>query len=201
MLFDKTYGIIILAAGNSSRLGKPKQLLHYGNTTLLKNAVDESLKVPDAVVAVVTGAFNDLVEKELADRPVCIYHNSDWFSGMASSIRTGIRELTGYYPALEAIIIAVCDQPFFNAVVLNGLVKEFEISYKGIVASSYGETTGTPALFSKNYFGELMQLEDHQGAKKLIIAYPEDTASVSFPGGETDIDTEADYRALRDSEC
>jgi molybdenum cofactor cytidylyltransferase len=199
MLFDKTYGIIILAAGNSSRLGKPKQLLHYGSTTLLRNVVDESLKVPDAVVAVITGAFSDLVEKELADKPVCIYHNSDWSTGMASSIRTGIRELTAYYPALEAIIITVCDQPFLDAGILNGLLKEFETSYKGIVASSYGETTGTPALFSKNYFEELMQLGEQQGAKKLILAYPEDTATVPFPRGETDIDTDADYQQLQGS--
>jgi molybdenum cofactor cytidylyltransferase len=199
MLFDKTYGIIILAAGNSSRLGRPKQLLPYNNTSLVKNVVEESLNLPDAVVAVVTGAFSESIEKELADQAVCIYHNADWSTGMASSIKTGVRELTGYYPALEAIIITVCDQPFLNADMLTALIKEYETSYKGIVASSYNETVGTPALFSKNYFEELLQLQEQQGAKKIILAYPEDLATVAFALGEIDIDTEDDYNNLNNS--
>jgi len=187
------YGIIILAAGNSSRLGRPKQLLPYLNKSLLCNAVEQSLLVPESMVLVVTGASKEIVESELPSDKILVQHNANWQTGMASSIKTGVSELLMRYPALDALLITVCDQPFLNTEIMTSLIEEFTTSTKNIVASAYNDTLGTPVLFSKKYFNTLQQLEGQEGAKKIIMKDAEDVASVSFPAGGIDIDTHEDY--------
>jgi molybdenum cofactor cytidylyltransferase len=193
------YGIVILAAGNSSRLGQPKQLLIYGNSTLLLNAVDQSLQLPDAVVTVVTGASKDRAEEQLAGKNIDIRYNPDWETGMASSIRTGVSELLQLHPFMDAVLITVCDQPYLTNGTLASLVDGYLGTDKGIVASSYDGTLGTPVLFSSKYFNTLMELEGQEGAKKIIQQHPEDTTHVDFPLGKIDIDTAEDYSNLLNS--
>lgn len=190
------YGIVILAAGNASRLGQPKQLLFYRNTSLLQHAVEQCLKVPEAAVVVVTGAWQESIEKALAGSDVLIRHNTDWATGMASSIKTGITALVGLYPALDAVLFAVCDQPFLTANVLASLIKKHIVEKKTIVASAYSDALGTPALFSKDHFNALLELTGQEGARKIILKYPHDTAVVDFPEGSIDIDTSEDYQSL-----
>jgi molybdenum cofactor cytidylyltransferase len=192
------YGIVILAAGNSSRLGQPKQLLGYLNSTLLLNAVDQCLQLPDAVVTVVTGASQAIVEEQLAGRNVDIRYNPDWETGMASSIRSGVSELLRVSPFIDAVLIAVCDQPYLTTGVLASLVNGYLGSDKGIVASSYEGTLGTPVLFSSKYFSALLELEGQDGAKKIIRQHPADTTHIDFPLGKIDIDTAEDYSSLLD---
>lgn len=190
------YGIVILAAGNSSRLGRPKQLLPYHNRSLLQNAVEQSLLVPESIVLVVTGASREIVESELNNDQILVRHNAGWETGMASSIKTGVSELLLLYPSLDAVLLTVCDQPFLNAEIMNSLIAEYTSTNKPIIASAYNDTIGTPALFSKKYFTALQKLEGQEGAKKIIMKYIEDTASVHFPAGGIDIDTDEDYRNL-----
>ncbi|GAA3783328.1 nucleotidyltransferase family protein [Flavobacterium ginsengiterrae] len=186
---DKT-GIIILAAGSSSRLGRPKQLLQYNESTLLKNTVTEALKVPNSFVIVVTGSNKEIIEKELDSYSISICFNPEWETGMASSIAKGIQELNSEN---TQCILAVCDQPFVNASVFENLINESKKSGKRIAASSYSETLGTPVLFHQKYFEELRDLKGNEGAKKLITNYSEDVISVPFEKGNIDIDTEEDY--------
>lgn len=186
---DKT-GIIILAAGSSSRLGRPKQLLQYNESTLLKNTVTEALKVPNSFVIVVTGFNKEIIEKELDSYSISICFNPEWETGMASSIAKGIQELNSEN---TQCILAVCDQPFVNASVFENLINESKKSGKRIAASSYSETLGTPVLFHQKYFEELRDLKGNEGAKKLITNYSEDVISVPFEKGNIDIDTEEDY--------
>ena len=87
MYVDTKYGVLVLAAGNSSRMGQPKQLLRYQDSTLLLHAVDQSMQLPGAAVTVVTGASKELVEEQLAGRNLAIRYNADWEMGMGSSIR------------------------------------------------------------------------------------------------------------------
>jgi molybdenum cofactor cytidylyltransferase len=190
------YGIIILAAGNSSRLGRPKQLLPYHNNSLLRNAVEQSLAVPQSIVLVVTGASRETIETELDSDQVMIRYNADWQTGMASSIKTGVSELLLQYPSLDALLITVCDQPFLDAGILNSLLSEYYATDKNIIASAYNDTLGTPVLFSKKYFGALQTLEGQEGAKKIILNHSGDIASVRFLKGGIDIDTDEDYRNL-----
>lgn len=193
--FQET-GIIILAAGSSSRLGRPKQLLKYKESTLLKNTISETLKVSNSFIIVVTGANQENVEKELNSSQITISLNADWENGMASSIVKGLNELLLLNPDCEQCIFSVCDQPFITSLIFENLIKEYHKTKKGIVASAYSETLGIPVLFNKKYFKELLELNGQEGAKKLINKYKNDVASVPFEKGNIDIDTEEDYKKL-----
>jgi molybdenum cofactor cytidylyltransferase len=193
------YGIIILAAGNSSRLGEPKQLLSWQNNSLIRNVVEQSQKIPQAITMVVTGASADLIENELAGQHVFTRHNAAWSTGMASSIKTGVSELLLLYPSLDAVLIMVCDQPFLKSSIIHSLIEEYIRTGKNIIASAYNNTLGTPVLFSRKYFTDLLQLQGQEGAKKIIITHPEDVSSIYFPSGEIDIDTKEDYNKLLDN--
>lgn len=189
-------GIIILAAGNSSRLGQPKQLLQYKDATLLQHIMKEASVIKESFVIVVTGANHELIEKKIDSSKIKIAFNRDWELGMSSSIKTGLNKAFQLYPEIEKCILAVCDQPFVSHSIFENLITEFHKTGKGIVASSYAETFGTPVLFDKKYFGELLNLKGQEGAKKIINRFLEDTASVSFEKGNIDIDTEDDYNKL-----
>ena len=188
-------GIVILAAGNSSRLGQPKQLLAYKDETLLQHIIAEASKLPNAVVIVVTGANHELIEKNI-DSKVKTAFNSDWELGMSSSINTGLKKLLELHPEIEECIFTVCDQPFVSHSIFENLITEYHKTQKGIVASSYSDTLGTPVLFGKKYFEELFNLKGQEGAKKIINRFLEDTASILFEKGDIDIDTEDDYNKL-----
>lgn len=194
--FQNKTGIIILAAGNSSRLGRPKQLLEYKETTLLKNTIFEVSKVPDSFAIVVTGANHDLIEKDLNNKELNCCFNPDWETGMASSIVKGLQELLSLNPDCDHCIFTVCDQPYVTNLVFENLINQYHKTGKGITASAYSETLGTPVLFHKKYFSELLDLKGQEGAKKLIKKYAEDTASIPFEKGSIDIDTEEDYDKL-----
>ncbi|WPO78419.1 nucleotidyltransferase family protein [Flavobacterium sp. KACC 22761] len=189
-------GIIILAAGNSSRLGQPKQLLGYKDSTLLKNTIAEASLVSDVKIIVVTGANNQLIEEELDPSRIKISFNPDWESGMSSSIINGLKKLLTLYPDYENCIFAVCDQPYVSSLIFEHLIEEHHKTGKGIVASAYSETLGTPVLFKKKYFNELLELKGQEGAKKIISKFSDDVVSVSFEKGNIDIDTEDDYNKL-----
>ncbi|MCP2028260.1 molybdenum cofactor cytidylyltransferase [Flavobacterium sp. HSC-32F16] len=194
--FQNKTAIIILAAGSSSRLGRPKQLLEYKESTLLKNTISEALKVHAAFVIVVMGANNEIIGKELNPAEIITCFNADWETGMASSIVKGLNELLLLNPDCKECILAVCDQPFVTNLVFENLISEYHKTGKGIIASSYSETLGTPVLFHKKYFDELLDLKGQEGAKKLIRKYAEDVISIPFEKGNIDIDTEEDYNKL-----
>ncbi len=189
-------GIIILAAGNSSRLGKPKQLLVYKKATLLKHILEEVSGVKDVVVIVVTGSNHELIENEIDSSEIKTAFNPNWELGMSSSINAGLNKLLHLFPEIQKCIFTVCDQPFVTTTVFENLIAEYQKTGKGIVASSYAETLGTPVLFDKKHFEALLELKGQDGAKKIIHRFLEDTASVPFEKGNIDIDTEDDYNKL-----
>ncbi|MBF4494109.1 nucleotidyltransferase family protein [Flavobacterium sp. MR2016-29] len=194
---ENNIGIVILAAGNSSRLGRPKQLLEYKNSTLLKNTIKEASLVQNSNIIVVTGANNELIEKELLEFPkIKTTFNPDWQSGMSSSIVKGLSELLVLYTDSQSCIFAVCDQPYVTAAVFENLINEAVKTRKGIAASAYAETLGTPVLFDKKYFNALLELKGQEGAKKVINTFLNDTVAVPFEKGDIDIDTEEDYNEL-----
>jgi len=195
---DNQCDIVLLAAGSSSRLGKPKQLLLCREHTLLQHSIQTALASLAKRVIVVLGANADIIEKGITkenDRLVCIT-NDQWQEGLASSIRCGLQYLLRQMPEPQNVMFMVCDQPYINTELLDKLVTLQRQTGHSIVASKYAETTGIPAIFSRDLFPELLQLTGDRGARKLIHQQKEDVATVAFPMGDIDIDTMADYESL-----
>ncbi|MFL9843966.1 nucleotidyltransferase family protein [Flavobacterium rhizosphaerae] len=189
-------GIILLAAGNSSRLGQPKQLLEYKGETLLNRVINEAVCVAGNAVIVVTGYDTEKIEDSIKNRNVLICYNQLWQEGMATSITAGLKQLLLVYPDLQSCIISVCDQPYLNACVFKGIYASKAEQKKGIVAAKYRDTVGVPALFSKTYFDALLNLRGTQGARGLLSRYKNDVILYAFENGAFDIDTMEDYNKL-----
>lgn len=189
-------GIILLAAGSSGRLGEPKQLLHYKGKILLQHLIDEAKSSSANSIVVVLGANWEAIQVKLQTGNIHIAINNDWKEGMASSIRCGINALQEICPAVDAAILMVCDQPYVTAALLNDLITVHQKTNKAIVTSNYNNTSGPPALFQKNIFSELLQLTGDKGARQIVEAHSKELATVSFPKGNIDIDTAADYDLL-----
>lgn len=187
--------IVILAAGKSARLGQPKQLLPFKGKSLISHCVEIAGKVAENVI-VVTGAERKRIESELKKSNVEIVFNSEWEEGMASSIRSGLTYITEKNPDIKEVIFMVCDQPFVTTDLLLKLISEKQLSSKSIVASCYSEIAGTPVIFDKSIFPELMELTGDVGARKIIIKNKDRMSTVDFPLGNVDMDTADDYKKL-----
>lgn len=190
------YTAIILAAGQSSRLGKPKQLLKYQNKTLLEHAIDAAKWSSVKSIIVVVGSNADIILNEIDTSGTHMVKNEDWQSGMASTIRCGVRALPALDSTIDSAILMVCDQPFVTPDLLNGLIEKQKETGNPIIASQYDDIIGTPALFQKRFFAELMALKGDTGAKKIMMQHNDLLVTVPFPKGSIDIDTIDDYEAL-----
>lgn len=193
---DGKCGIIILAAGRSARLGSPKQLLPYADKNLLQHSIDVAVESSMKPIIVVLGSKKEEIERKIDYSGVIIAKNPDWESGMASSVVCGIKTLNKLHPDIESVILMVCDQPFVNPGLLNDLIKRQKASGSSIVASSYENTMGTPALFHKKHFPELVSLRGDTGARSLLKKYAEILQTIPFEKGGIDIDTIEDYRII-----
>lgn len=187
--------VVILAAGSSSRLGQPKQLLPFKGKSLLAHSILTAKKVTHAVV-VITGADHTRIEADIRDCNVKSVFNEAWEEGMASSIRCGLSVLKNDFPGLKSAIVMVCDQPFVTSGLLENLIKEQELSGKSMVASAYSDIAGTPVLFEESIFPELLELKGDTGARKIIAKNKDRLATVDFPLGNVDMDTADDYKKL-----
>ena len=193
-------GAILLAAGNSSRMGVSKQLLDVHGEELLRRTVRVILGSEVDKVAVVLGADEQAHRAILKDFQVDIVSNRNWTTGMGSSIKQGLAHLRGKHSDLSAIIIFVCDQPLLNAIIISDIISTYRQSNKPVIASGYADVPGVPALFDKSFFYKLDTLPDNQGAKKIILQNPADVHTIPFAGGEIDLDTMEDYNAFLDRE-
>lgn len=183
---------MILAAGGSTRLGSPKQLVRYGGQTLIRRAANAAVESSCDRVVIVIGSRAEDMMRELDGLPVSIVENPAWQSGMSSSIRVGLSEVQSD----DAVLIMLCDQPFVTADVLNNLIDTYHKTEMPIVASDYGATRGVPALFSKELFAELASLTADEGARRIIAKHPEQVGTIAFADGVIDIDTRHDHRQL-----
>lgn len=189
-------GIVILAAGGSSRLGQAKQLLPYQGSTLAGHAALTALATGLHPVVVVLGDRAEEIKKELEGLAIHLVVNEHWQEGMAGTLKKGLDAALELDPALEAVIFMVCDQPLVSPALLLRLLGTHEEHWKPIVASRYQENLGTPALFAHSVFPALRELIGDTGARKLIRDYGEAVSEVDFPGGHIDIDTKQDYESF-----
>lgn len=189
--------IIILAAGASTRMGQPKQLLPYQGRSLLQHTVESAIASLCQPVIVVLGANAQQISTQVNQDLVQIVENPQWNLGMSTSIRSGISALNHYSQNIEAAVITVCDQPYISTEMINNLISAYFATKKPIVASQYAQTLGVPALFNRNLFPELLELNADTGAKYLIKKYREQVLAVNFPLGAIDIDTPKDYENLQ----
>lgn len=193
----RNVGAIILAAGGSSRFGQAKQLLSFQGESLVRRAVRTAMEAGCACVTVVVGDARDRIETELRETPAVIVENPEWQRGLGTSIRCGLRHLLSSRPEIDTVVLLACDQPFADASVITSLIAQRENSHKPIVACSYANTLGIPALFDRACFESLLALPDDSGAKALIESRSADVAQIEFEKGAIDIDTPADFERIR----
>lgn len=185
--------ILLLAAGSSSRMGQSKQLLPWGSDTLLTHACKTALKTRVSHVAVVLGANAEKHSELLKSLSVDVVINSEWSTGMGSSIRTGVDYLIKKSPDLAAIVVMACDQPLISTDHLTQLMEKLRKEKSEIVATQYADTFGVPVLFSSKYFGDLMALPHSTGARKIVETNLKRATFVLFEEGKIDLDTPDDY--------
>lgn len=189
-------GAVILAAGGSERFGRPKQFLLFRGETLVGRAMRAATEACTAGIIVVAGETHARIEAELRESAATVVENPEWRRGLGTSIRCGLQRLIASAPELEAVLLMACDQPFVDAEIVAALVAKQGATSKAIVASSYANTLGIPALFDRSCFEALLTLPDEAGAKTLIESRREDVAQIEFEQGAIDIDTPADFARL-----
>lgn len=185
-------GVVILAAGASSRMGMSKQMLPIEGISLLSRTIQTALDAKFKSIVVVLGSNADEHRIEANEFPVTTIDNSQWQKGIGTSIRAGITHLKKQTSVAGAIIL-VCDQPTLSVEVLKGLVVKQHETNRPIVASRYANTVGVPALFMANVFDKLLSLDGDEGAKKVIKQDPTIVDTIDFPSGEIDLDTRDEY--------
>lgn len=187
--------VLILAAGSSSRMGRPKQLLPWGPHTLLQNAVNNANASRCDEVVVVLGAKADNIRKSLQRGTVSVI-NTHWEHGMGSSIASGMQFLLNKKTSYTAVLIMLGDQPLIDTDYLDNLLSTFQEIRKNIVATDYKGRAGVPALFGSKYFEQLSELNSEYGAKELLAENMVDIHLLIAGVKTADIDTEADYLRL-----
>jgi molybdenum cofactor cytidylyltransferase len=185
---------ILLAAGNSSRLGRPKQLLPFGRSTLLRHAAETAIAAALGPVTVVLGAVEQPCRDTLSGLPITIVVNAAWQEGMGTSIARAMQGIGE--TSHRAALIMLCDQPAITPGVLRSLDQHQRTTGKSIVASQWDATLGPPALFTAEHFPQLRLLQGHQGARSLF-QNPAILSSLVCPEAALDIDVEEDLPSLR----
>lgn len=187
--------ILILAAGSSSRMGTPKQLLPWRKTTLIECSIEQALALQKASVYVVLGAYYKLIYNKICHFPVTVIHNTNWQSGIGSSISFGIKKIVEQDNLLyDAVLISLIDQPLIDNQHLERLITIYRQNENTFVATGLKDRVGVPAIIPSSHFYDLLHLQEDFGAKYIIKKNKVITIPVFDKG--IDIDTKEEYEAL-----
>ncbi|MFC1932860.1 molybdenum cofactor cytidylyltransferase [Chloroflexota bacterium] len=183
---------ILLAAGESKRMGQPKQLMPFGQSTILEQAIDNLLNSAVSETIVVLGHRAEEIAKTIAAKPVKPAINPNYQQGMSTSIITGLNLIDS---RARAVIIALGDQPSVDSRTINKLIDEFNSHNKGIAIPVYQGRRGNPVIFDIRYKGELLKLKGDIGGREIIDRHPDDVleVAVNCEGVCVDIDTMENY--------
>ncbi|MFI5338062.1 MAG: NTP transferase domain-containing protein [Opitutales bacterium] len=192
MAESRTWGLVLLAAGASRRMGRPKQLLPVQGMPLVRRVALTALAAPVSPVVVVLGAHAAEVTLALAGLPVCLALNPGWEEGMGSSLRFGAETALGLAPGLQGLIVAMADQPNLTASHLVKLLEKQRETGRSVVATESGGVLQPPVLFTAAHFTQLLALHGETGARAVLQSSAEAPAVV--PAADLrDLDTPADY--------
>ncbi len=184
--------VVLLAAGESKRMGQPKQLMQLGKTTILEQSISNFLASEAKQVIVVLGHRAEDMVGLARDKPVTIVVNPAYRQGMGTSIAAGTGLISD---KAQGIMLALCEQPFIDPGTINQLIATFGAQNKGIVIPCYGSLRGHPVIFATRYKDELSGLTGDTGGRQIIARHPEDVleVAVACEGVITDIDTPDSY--------
>ncbi|WP_445957265.1 nucleotidyltransferase family protein [Yeosuana sp.] len=189
-------GVLILAAGNSSRMGVPKQLLKWKGTNLLQHTINVVNEVNSENVLVL-GANFEKIERNIKTDDIAVLFNENWKNGLGSSIVVGVNYIKESFPNIESVLIMLADQPLIDSNFLKELISIQSLNTNKIICTLYQNNRfGVPAIFNKTYFEDLLQLKDDKGAKELIQKYSNEVMSLNGINLTSDIDTLTDYEEL-----
>ncbi|TGV00643.1 nucleotidyltransferase family protein [Flavivirga rizhaonensis] len=189
--------IVILAAGASKRMGTIKQLLLWGENTLLGHTIQTALKTNTKHIYVVLGANYYTIKKEIEKFPITIIKNDTWELGLGKSIACAVNHILEAESHFEGVLICLADQPFVDADFLNTLIQNFVPNKNKIIATSYKNGfSGVPVIFDKTYTFELSKLIDDNGAKPLLKKYSALVETFKLKLDNIDIDNKEDYDNL-----
>jgi len=179
---------ILLAAGKSSRMGKLKQLMPLGNSTILEQTLANLLGSRLNEVIVVLGYKAEEVVKRLSGRPVKVMVNPLYRKGMSTSIAAGLKFVDSQ---AQAVMLVLGDQPYVDSPPINRLIAAFSSNKKGIAIPTYRGQRGHPLIFNRKYQAQLSHLSGDIGGREIIREHPEDVLEVPVDceGITIDIDT------------
>jgi len=184
--------ILILAAGASSRMKEAKQLLPWGDTSLVRHVINTALATKSNSTFIVLGADHERISDEIKGENVSILHNKDYESGISASIAVGIKGILQTQQP-SGILIMLSDQPFISSAYLNEMIDTFTKNNLRIVSTDYGDKMGVPAIFGVECFQELLQLKGDMGAARLISESINKSTALNAGKAIQDIDTMEDY--------
>lgn len=187
--------ILILAAGESKRMGSPKQLLKWGNSTLLNHSIDQAVASKADEVYLVLGANYEKIISSITEPSVVVFAHTDWRKGMGNTLAFGVNQLKDF--EFDGILVMLADQPQVDTSFLNVLISEVELGDKPIVATSYKKEGGVPAIFDKSYFNELTSLLGDIGARLVINKNLVHTTLMTPSTPIIDIDTKKMYEETK----
>ena len=190
----KHVSAIVMAAGASTRMGTPKQLLPYGDRTVLQVVVDVLAASTLDHIQVVLGHLAVKVRHSLGNRPVAVCVNPDHTKGMFSSILCGISALPS---SSDGLMVVLGDQPQISLDVVNDLLAAYRGSGKGVVLPVHHGRRGHPSIVDLHRYGvEIQALTGEAGLKPVVRGHPEDTYElpVRDEGVLADLDTPEDYQ-------
>ncbi len=167
---------VILSAGASSRMGRPKALLPFREGTFLEHLIEVTRHPRIGVTRVVLGAGAEVIRTIAKLDPSVVALNSDWEKGQLSSICAGLRSLEGI--DIDGIILCPVDHPLVSARLVGELVERFYADKKAIVLPTYNGRRGHPVIFSKELFGELLAAPEDKGARAVVWAHAGDVLEV-----------------------
>lgn len=189
-----------MAAGSSSRLGYPKQLVEFRGKPLLQHSIDLAESMEFDCRVLILGSKAETIEKELNTRNFAIMLNEDWEEGMGTSISKGVSDAIKAKNDLKHILILLSDQPFISKEKIQELIRVQLETNKPATFSEYAGGVGVPAIFSREIFSDLLQLKKDQGAKKLILDDKISFETLKFEAGNFDVDTAEDVELLKKME-
>tara|TARA_R110002049_G_C9178388_1_gene563394 strand:+ start:25649 stop:26266 length:618 start_codon:yes stop_codon:yes gene_type:complete len=189
--------VVILAAGASKRMGTPKQLLKWGENTLLEHAILVALQLNSQEIIVVLGANYELIKKTIKQYPITILNNKDWEKGLGTSIAFATQYLMKSKHKIDGVLIALADQPLMDVHFLENLIDKFELNKNKIIATFYEDKTyGVPVIFGASYFDELSKLSNDKGAKQLLKTHKKHVKGFVPKNKNVDLDSKEDYEQL-----